>query len=174
MNGTGPKPTAKLVTNNNVAMADRTLTLKRIAKASSKALMPMPAIERSKQAFLPSLSASGENAIVATRLVAETTTMRREAVVGRRSERSETEYMMILLIPQSCWANMTPTTATMALWWSGWETTSKMPTPSLLDFVVLEEGWRWPSEAWRRLSSSATSPSVNESVTELYCVTYML
>lgn len=40
--------------------------------------------------------------------------VRRVDDVGNMSEKSETEYMMTELMPQTCCANMTPTTATIA------------------------------------------------------------
>ena len=76
--------------------------------------MPIPAMDIRRQVFRPILSERGAHAVVMMTLRAETQTVRRAAVVGRREERRETEYMTMELMPVSCWVVITATTAIMA------------------------------------------------------------
>ncbi|KAI4241283.1 MAG: hypothetical protein L6R42_011317 [Xanthoria sp. 1 TBL-2021] len=114
MNGTGPSPKAKEATNTRVAAAARSLTPNKSPRASSVEHVPMPAILSRIHVFRPILSDKGAHTAVTTTLSADTATMSREAVVGRREDSNDTEYITILLIPVSCCVNITATTAIMA------------------------------------------------------------
>lgn len=77
-------------------------------------LVPIPAILRRRQVLRPILSARGEQRVVTKTLRTEKAMVRGPAPVGRRVERSETEYMITEFMPVNCWAAMTATTAMMA------------------------------------------------------------
>ena len=66
------------------------------------------------QVLRPILSDKGAQSVVMKRFRADMATVRRAAVVGRSVDSRLTEYMMMLLIPVNCWANMTAMTAMMA------------------------------------------------------------
>ena len=114
MKGTGPKPTAKEATKRSVAMAASTLTLSPIPMASKMELLPIPAILRRIQVLRPILSDKGAQRVVMIRFNADTAIVSRAAFVGNSEDSKLTEYMTILLIPVSCCATMTETTAMMA------------------------------------------------------------
>ena len=134
--------------------------LKMIPKPRRRALVPIPAMERRRQVLRPNRSGSGAQAMVTTRLTAPTATVMRPAAVGRMDERMETEYMTTLLTPQSCWASMTPMTATMALLWSGWAMTLNMPMGSIVEGGFLG-GERGRSEELRRREASSSVGGVS-------------
>ena len=73
--------------------------------ARTRELLPWPIIDRRRQVFRPRRSGRGEQAMVVTRLTAEMRMVRSAEDMGSRSARSDTEYMMMELMPQSCWAN---------------------------------------------------------------------
>ena len=121
-------------------------------------MVPMPEMERRRHAFRPILSASGAQAMVVMRLMSEIRMVSKEDEIGRRPERRETEYIIMLLMPQNCCANMMPMTATMAGWYTGSFTTWKKPMWGM-DFWdaldVVEPRREVLSESWRRPSSSS-------------------
>ena len=127
MNGTGPNPTPKDATNVRVASAERGLIRWRIPKPRSKEEVPIPAMDIRRQVFRPILSERGAHAVVMRTLRAETQTVRRAAVVGRREERRETEYMTMEFMPVSCWVVITATTAMIAGRYWGDRRAAKMP-----------------------------------------------
>ena len=71
MKGTGPRPVAKKPTKPRTEIADRTLISKRRDRASRSDMVPIPEIERRRQAFRPILSARGAQEMVVTRLTIE-------------------------------------------------------------------------------------------------------
>lgn len=74
----------------------------------------MPAMLSNKQVLRPSLSDRGAQRTVMTRFNADTATVRRAAAVGSKAERRLTEYIMMLLMPVSCWVAITTMTAITA------------------------------------------------------------
>jgi hypothetical protein len=105
---------AKEATKSSTEIADRIFISKRRDSARQRAIDPIPEMEMSRHAFLPILSARGAHAMVVIRFTIEIMIVRREDDIGRTPDRRETEYIMILFIPQNCWANIIPTTATIA------------------------------------------------------------
>ena len=95
-------------------MAEKILDERRRDVASMIEAVPMPDIESRRQALRPILSGSGEHAIVVMRLAHERMIVRREEEMGRTPERRDTEYIITLLMPHNCCANMMPITAKMA------------------------------------------------------------
>jgi hypothetical protein len=71
-------------------------------------------MERRRHAFLPILSARGAHEIVVTRFTIEIMIVSSDEDIGRTPERRDTEYIIMLLMPQNCCANMMPTTAIIA------------------------------------------------------------
>lgn len=67
--------------------------------ARRAALVPIAAMESNRQVFRPIRSARGAPAIVTTRLIAEMITVSKADLVGKILDRMETEYMMMLFIP---------------------------------------------------------------------------
>ena len=128
MNGTGPRPVAKNPTKAMTDMADKILISQRRDSARQRDMEPMPAMERRRQALRPILSARGAHAMVVMRLTKDIPMVRRDDLIGRRPSRRETEYIMIELTPQNCWANMIPMTAMIAGRYKGLRITPKNPT----------------------------------------------
>jgi hypothetical protein len=62
-------------------------------------MLPIPAIEMSKQDLRPILSGRGAQRRVTTRLMTEIKIVRRAEVVGSSCERRLTEYIIMLLMP---------------------------------------------------------------------------
>jgi hypothetical protein len=77
-------------------------------------LHPIPAIEMRIQDFRPRMSLRGAHAVVTTMLRMLTKMLSSAEDDERRVDRRLTPYMMMELMPQSCWANMTATTAMVA------------------------------------------------------------
>jgi len=116
MNGTGPRPVAKKATKSKTEMAERSFHSKRRERARQKDIIPWPVMERRREDLRPILSESGAQAMVVRRLTMEIMIVRREEEIGRTPERSETEYIIMLFMPQNCCAHMMPMTAIMAGW----------------------------------------------------------
>ena len=107
------------------------------------------------QGLRPILSDRGAQTVVMMTLRAETATVRRAAVVGRSSERRLTEYIMMLLMPVSCWASITAMTAMTAGRYWGSRKAPRIPMEAFAAFG-LEVGWV-PAEASRSVSSSSAT-----------------
>ncbi|EZF91596.1 hypothetical protein H113_07462 [Trichophyton rubrum MR1459] len=154
MNGTGPRPTAKLVTNKSVATAERTLKLDAIPIASNIDMLPIPDILSKIHVFRPSLSDNGAQMTVMIRFRQDTRTVRRAAVVGRIVDRSETLYMTILLMPVNCCVSIIAMTDIMAGLYIGSINAPNIVTASLEREAVLDDGFA------RRDSSSSVSTAM--------------
>lgn len=151
INGTGPRPTAKLATNKSVATAESTLRLDAIPIARSMDILPIPAMLSKMHVLRPSLSDNGAQTTVIIRLRQETSTVRRAAVVGRMVERSETLYMTILLMPVNCCVSIIAMTDIIAGLYTGSNNAPSMVTGSLKRATVAGV------EFARRDSSSSVS-----------------
>jgi hypothetical protein len=103
MNRIGPSLTVKDATKLNTAIAVRIWISKSMLSARHKDEMPMLEIDSKRQVLRPRRLARGEPKMVAKRLTTDI-----------KIVRSETEYIITLLMLQSCWANITPTTAIIA------------------------------------------------------------
>lgn len=95
-------------------MAEMALISKRRERARRREEVPMPEMERRRHVFRPILSASGAQAMVVKRLIREMRMVRAEEDMETTPLRRETEYIITLFMPQSCWANMIPRTAMIA------------------------------------------------------------
>jgi hypothetical protein len=99
INGTGPNPTAKQATNNRLSMADKAFWSIEMPSANRTELIPILATLRRIQVFRLMLSDNGEQTSVTMRLRTEIITANRGAAVEMVVCRSDTLYMMMLLIP---------------------------------------------------------------------------
>lgn len=114
MKGIGPSPRPKKPTNVSTIIADRMLIPLPIPIARRSELSPMPETDAIKHVLRPKRSMSGEKAMVTTKFMTATRTLRRDAEVVRMELSKETPYTMMLLIPQSCCAAIRNMTAKVA------------------------------------------------------------
>lgn len=119
----------------------------------------MPAMLSNRQGLRPNLSERGAQVRVMMTLRAETITVRREAVVGSKELRRETEYMTMEFMPVSCWVVITATTAMTAGRYCGESSAVMMPTFSVgrAPGGAFREVWEPEEASERRDSSSAMS-----------------
>src|SRR5258706_11677299 len=102
MKGIGPRPIAKNMTKNSTETADNSLTPKKMEEARAAEENPMPQMDSNKQLFRPSMSGSGAHSTVAITLTSDIAMVSKAELVGKRSERSDTEYIITLFMPVNC------------------------------------------------------------------------
>lgn len=95
-------------------MAERALISNRKERARRREEVPIPEMERRRHDLRPILSARGAQAMVVKRLMREMRMVRAEEDMDTTPFRRETEYIITLFMPQSCWANIIPRTAMIA------------------------------------------------------------